>query len=300
MFALAKTNSNDTALRFNSPADYLVMDIETGDAHESAIATATEAWRPGPSAKSVDDINAEADKAREEWRAPSNVKDPAKIEERRLATLEKIEHERTVAVAKIQERQAEAMARIRERSALLDSAPILCVGAKTQHASVEFNAMDNVSHDVGDVAVFSCGCEKAMLLELRSWLDMNTDCETVIVGQNIKGFDLPKLRNAYIRHRLALPAIFAPRLMGNEPPAVDTAQLFRSYSVEHRDDFCPNLDVVCAGLGIPKPKSLVSGADVPRMHREGRHHEILMYNAIDVAATARAYMLMTGLAEDLT
>ena len=253
MFALNSSSANVTAIA--SAASYLVMDIETGEAPETAILAALASWK-----------------------APSNMRDQAKIEDRKL----------------------EAMEKIRERSALLDAAPIVCVGIQTQHGAVVFNAMDSKEYAISGVRCVPCGNEKNMLTDLRRWLEIHTNESTILAGQNIKNFDLPKLRSAFVRHHLKLPTILAPRL-GNEQTqsVVDTAYLFKAFSVEHRDDFCPSLDSVCNGLGIPKPKSVISGADVPMLVKARRYEEVLVYNAIDIAATARAYLLMSGQAEDL-
>lgn len=69
--------------------------------------------------------------------------------------------------------------------------------------------------------------------------------------------------------------------------------------MESRDDYFPSLRTVARGLELQDNKALVSGSDVPRLHREGRIAEILAYNALDVQATTAAYRLMTSSAEDL-
>ena len=289
-----------TITAISSPATYLVMDIETADAPESAIQAAIAAWRPSATAKTADEINAEANNAIESWTPPLNIKDPAKIDERRKAMMDKVAADRSSGLERLADRQSEAHAKIRERSALLDSAPVVCIGVQTQYDTMVFNGMDSVDMRSKGVRCLSCGNERDMLIAFRRWVEIYTNEETVIVGQNVKGFDLPKLRSAFMRQRLKLPAILAPRLGAEQTQSVvDTAYLFKSFSIEHRDDFCPSLDTICASLGVPMPKSVVSGAEVPRMVREGRYEEVLVYNAIDVAATARAYLLMSGQASDL-
>ena len=247
-------SSSHAVVSITAPASYLVLDVETGDAPEEAIASAMRNWRP-----------------------PANVKDQDKIETRK----------------------AEAVVKIRERSALLDAAPLLCVGLQTNHSVLSFNGMNNQEYNIGGGHSIACGDEKGMLIKLRAWLDLQTDTNTVLVGHNVRGFDLPKLRAAFMRYKLRLPSVLAPRIIDEAQSVVDTAQLFRSFSVEHRDDFCPGLDATCAGLGVLQPKSFMSGAEVPRMHREGKYLEILTYNMIDVLATTRVYLLMTGQAKDL-
>lgn len=198
-------------------------------------------------------------------------------------------------------KRAEAAERIRERSALLDASPILCLAINTETEELVINGMDQTAPDIRGWNVWPRVNERGLLLALRSWLDQHTGPETVIVGHNIRGFDLPKLRHAYLRHRLKLPALLAPRINDSNPApmTVDTAALFKAYSMEHRDDFCPSLDAVAASLGITRPKGVINGSDVPALHRDGKTAEILTYCAIDCATTARAYRLMSGQAEDL-
>jgi hypothetical protein len=242
-------------IALQQPAAWLVLDLETGDAPDEAVTAALGAWKP-----------------------PANVKDPEKIEARRL----------------------EAMEKIRERAALLDASPILCVALKTDRLNIVLNGMNGDLPAIEGCDVWPCQNEHGLLLALRVLLDENTNPQTVIVGHNVRNFDLPKLRQAFIRHGLKLPEILKPRLRDEErAEIVDTAHLFKSFSMEHRDDFCSSLDTVAATLGIPRPKDVISGADVPRLHRAGEYTAILTYCAVDCACTARAYQLMTSAAPDL-
>lgn len=208
------------------------------------------------------------------WKPPANIKDGDKIEARR----------------------EEAAAKIRDKAALLDASPILCVALVTEAATWLVNGMDASAPAVEGWEVIGSGDERGLLLDLRDWLDRHTDTATVIGGHNVRGFDLPKLRAAYLRHRLRLPALLQPRL-GSEPApeVVDTMSLFKAFSMEHRDDYMISLDTVADGLGIVHPKGVICGADVPRLHQAGEYAAILTYCAIDAATTAVAFQLMTGI-----
>ena len=295
-------NSQATApvVAFSAYAQYVVVDIETGEAPEQAIQAAIAAWKPSPTAKTAAEVIAEAEQAAAVWRVPTNLKDLAKMEARQAAAMDKINADRQSALDKIADKQRDAAERIRCKSALLDSAPIICIGIQTQHGAVVFNGMDNIAYPINGVQCIACGSERDMLWTVRQWLEIYTSSETVLVGQNVRNFDLPKLRSAFTRWKLKLPTILAPRLASEQQNAVDISSLFKGFSVEHRDDFCPSLDTICNALSIPRPKSVVSGAEVPGMHRNGRYQEILTYNAIDISATTRAYLLMSGQADDLT
>lgn len=204
------------------------------------------------------------------WKAPSNWK-PETVEKNR----------------------AEAAEKIREKAALLDASPILCIGVRSDREAVMFSGMTDLNEPLTLPGwhVGEHGTERDMLEALGTWLDSSTNEETNLVGHNVRGFDLPKLRGAYVRHRLPLPACLRPR-EGQGQPVTDTMTLFKAFSMEHRDEFAVSLDVVCTAFGIPRPKQVISGAEVPRLHRDGRLAEILTYCCIDVDATAEAYRLM--------
>lgn len=211
------------------------------------------------------------------WKAPSNWK-PETVEAKR----------------------AEAEQKIREKSALLDGAPILCVSIQTEHGNIVFDGMDTEDALIPDWRTVRCANERDMLRALREYFDIHCDELTTIIGQHVKGFDLPKLRHAYVRHRLKLPHILEPKLMGemaNE--VVDIQFLFKAFSTECREDKFITLTRIAQGLGIPLPKTHVSGADVPKLHEAGEHAVILAYCAIDTSVTMRAFQLMTSSATDL-
>lgn len=81
--------------------------------------------------------------------------------------------------------------------------------------------------------VVACSDERSLLLALRAWLDSGTSPATTVVGHNLRAFDLPKLRHAFVRHGLKLPAILRPKLRDEEQAeTVDTASLFKAFSME--------------------------------------------------------------------
>lgn len=200
----------------------------------------------------------------------------------------------------VEAKRKEAAERIIEKAALLDASPIICVVLQTDRSRMILNGMDGSKPDIDGWPVVPCCNERGVLHALRSWLNACTTSETLIVGHNIRSFDLPKLRHAYVRHSLRLPEILRPKLRAEEKAeTVDTAALFKAFSMEHRDDFCPSLETVAASFGIPRPKQHMSGADCPRLYREGQIKTVLTYCAVDVATTSRAYQLMTAQAADL-
>jgi len=217
---------------------------------------------------SEDDITA----AIAAWKPPGNVKKPETIEKYRAA----------------------APAQIRDHAALLDASPILCIGAQTDTGSNLFTSFGKI--DVSDCTIIDATTEKDMLIIFRAWLNGLTEEDTLILGHNVRGFDLPKIRHAYIRHRLRLPYILQP---DNRVEIFDTMDRVKSFSMTLRGNPTPSLDLVCLSLGIDRPKQVISGDEVPRLAREGQYQAIGTYCAIDCAATARAFLLMSSAAMDM-
>ncbi len=192
-------------------------------------------------------------------------------------------------------RRAEMAEKAEEKSALLDAGPIICLALKTNRMAVILNGMDATSPEIPGWLCLPCMDEKGLLLALRTILEAVTAPDTVIAGHNILNFDLPKIRNAYLRNRLRLPMA----LQDHAQPVVDTMRQIRYFSMENADERFVSLDTVARVLGIPQPKQVITGADCPRLHKEGRIAEICTYCCLDVATTERAYLLMTGQAADL-
>jgi Predicted 3'-5' exonuclease related to the exonuclease domain of PolB len=225
----------------------LVIDIETGACDEASIQRAVE-----------------------NYKLPSNLRNVEKIEAKRK----------------------EAEARIRERSALLIEAPILCIGASMGGQVVLFNGMDTEKHGIHDRAmtVLPCGSEQVMLETFRLWMDQVVEAPTELVGFNIKRWDAPKLRHASLKYKLPLPAYLQP---SKGVPITDVMEMYtRYFSLE--DKLFISLNDVAHGLGIVTQKQIVDGSKVPALYEQGRYSEILTYCALDVLICKKAWLLMTG------
>lgn len=211
------------------------------------------------------------------------------------AALEGWKPPRTWKEETVSAKREEMRAKAEEKSSLLDASPIICLALKTDRMTVILNGMDALSYDVPGWLCLPCMDERGLLVALRTILEASAAPSTVIAGHNILGFDLPKIRNAYLRHRLHLPTA----LGDFDQPVTDTMRQIRYFSMEQADERYVSLDTVARVLGIPQPKQIITGADCPRLHKEGRIAEILTYCCLDVATTERAYLLMTGHAADL-
>jgi hypothetical protein len=231
------------------PAQYVVIDIETGHAPPEVIDQAIRWWKP-----------------------PGNIKDPTKIEARRK----------------------EATAKLAENSALLDGSPILCVAAATDQYAVVWNGMDKRRYKLDATPIQSHGDEKEMLLAFAKWLDAVAGPDTVLVGFNLKRFDLPRLRVAYLRHGLKLPECLRTDQL-ELPLIFDVMSRFlRFFTAERSGDLFISLGEVLDRLGLPQPKEIVCGAEVPTMHEAGQVKEILTYSLVDVLSTRAAFGLLNA------
>jgi len=212
------------------------------------------------------------------WKPPANVKDPEKIEAKR----------------------AEHAAKRQDKAALLDASPILCIACRTEAGGVIFDAMGATGLEIHQWQVITSQDEKTMLQAFRTWADETITPDTIIAGHNCIGFDLPKIRNAFIRHRLQLPLFLLPQLRGDTGcEVVDTTKLAKAFTMQHRDDFLISLDTLADILKIARPKQAMSGADVPKAHERGEIAPILIYCCIDTETTAQAAQMMLGIAPNL-
>lgn len=214
------------------------------------------------------------------WKAPSNWK-PETVEAKR----------------------EEHAAKVAEKSALLDSAPVASIAICDGQGEAAVFHWLLVESGECEQGYFSkrLADEREMLIAFRDWANASTDESTAIVGFNL-GFDLPHLRIAYTRHGLKLPRLITP----SQGTAVyDVMHLFTKYFTS-KDLAFIGLDEVAKRLGIAPEGKQLDGADVPYYVERGfsendqaPHRDIITYNAIDTLLTMRAFLIMTGQAEDL-
>jgi hypothetical protein len=211
------------------------------------------------------------------YKAPANMKDPEKIKER----------------------EAKAIATMREKSALLDLAPIYVVGSMTESAAVLFHhikakkkveSLKNIPAEI-----FTFKSERDMLGAYREWIDPRFAPNQVIVGHNIKSFDLPKIRGAFVRNRLVLPKVFSAAAKEGGVEVYDTMKEFLyGFTTELYGDKYVTQEEMVARLGIPGHKHRLSGAEIPGLIAQGKAEEVLAYNYLDFAEAYAAFLAMTG------
>jgi len=191
--------------------------------------------------------------------------------------------------ATIGERYLEAVARKEERLALLDTAPIISVAMKTPADCLVLHWLDCGRANFAAARLVRLPSEREMLAAVAALLAA-CDAETILVGHNIRHFDLPKLRQAMLRRGVPLP----PALAWRDQPTYDTMREWSRFTLDDRQ-YIPLCELLeCCGLD--DHKQLADGAIVPEMHAAGRHEEILAYAAADVLAEEAVYLRMIGAA----
>jgi len=189
--------------------------------------------------------------------------------------------------ATIGSRFLDAYEKKQERLALLDTAPIISVTLLT---AADFRVLHWLPCD-GDAApgvpAERLADQTAMLRRAAEYLG-SCDADTVLVGHNVLKFDLPKLRQAMIRHAVALPAC----LVWRDHPVYDTMREWSRFTLDDRQYI--GLGELLETCGLIDPKQVVSGAMVPELYAQERYREILAYAVADVLAESALFRRMTG------
>lgn len=135
--------------------------------------------------------------------------------------------------------------------------------------------------------------EKLLLVTLRDWLEAKCDENTTLAGWNLKGFDLPRLRMMYLRHKLRLPVQLRAR--------ADVYDMMKEYcknfSVD-RAEFM-KLAVALEQVGIASRKAEINGSMVGQWIRERKYEEVLNYALSDINEETELFLRMTGKSEQL-
>lgn len=141
-----------------------------------------------------------------------------------------------------------------------------------------------------------------MLVVLRKHLNEMSNADTVISGFNILGFDLPKLRIAYIRNRIALPEILKPRLHPDDKkqPVIDLMKVFLSYfTSDQRGKIMISLREVAHRFGLPEYKDMIDGSMIPDLIEKGEIKKVVNYNSVDVIAEEKLLKLAISSSPDM-
>lgn len=137
-------------------------------------------------------------------------------------------------------------------------------------------------------AVIGFTDEKAMLAYFRPLLLGLCDDGTELVGHNIRAFDLPRLRLAFLRAGLQLVCVLGP----NQPHFDTMKEFCRAFSIERSEMI--GLPEVLDKLGLPNHKELVDGSQIDELIAKGEYETILRYAALDVQAESEVFLRLTG------
>lgn len=190
-----------------------------------------------------------------------------------------------------------------EKRALLDSSPVVIVTVQTPTAGLHglhcLGATPAATHAGTGGLVQGFATAREMLIALRTGLDSLTAEGTVIAGHNIIGFDLPKLRWAYLKAGLRMPYALAPSA---SQPVFDSMRQYGKHFSQVEKPFIALADLL-EEFGIPSHKSELDGSKVPGMVAEilaggsnapGLLDQLLTYALKDAAVEAHLFLAMTG------
>lgn len=186
------------------------------------------------------------------------------------------------------------------KRALLDHAPVVVVTLRTP-------LMLHALHCLGAAPIAPCavtggGIEgfataPEMLRALRNAMQLLVGPETVLVGHNIRGFDLTKLRWQYVRAGLQMPDALA-----GDQPVFDTMREYGKRFSMVEKPFVALADLLDE-FGLPNHKGEMDGSKVPDFVERIQAGapdapkllaDLLAYALKDAAIEADLYLRMTG------
>lgn len=190
----------------------------------------------------------------------------------------------------IGKRWRDAFEKRRERSALLDVAPVVSIGMRSD---TEWRCLhccyEHPLTIVSGAGVEGFASEAAMLLAFRGLVESRATSETTLVGHNLP-FDEKRIRHACMRNGIRPPA----PLLNRDQPRFDTMKEYcHRYSVNDGKIMIGLVEVL-EDFGIESHKEIVSGAMVPELHASGQFDLIVKYNLLDVLAESDLFLRMTG------
>ncbi|MDO8425633.1 MAG: ribonuclease H-like domain-containing protein [bacterium] len=128
--------------------------------------------------------------------------------------------------------------------------------------------------------LYEAGTEQACLQ--RFWADAAD--ATRIITFNGRMFDMPWLMTRSLVHGIPATRNLMPSRYSTSFH-VDLADLLTFYGATRHY----SLDFWCKTMGIPSPKTDISGADVPQVYKAGEYERIARYNGADLRATAELF-----------
>jgi DNA polymerase III epsilon subunit-like protein len=192
----------------------------------------------------------------------------------------------------IGERYLDGLQQRRERLSLLDASPIVTVSMATDADCRLLHTLSLAEPAIYGIPLEAYPDERMLLIRLREYLESCSD-NTLFVGHNIVGFDLPRLRMRYLANGLRLPR----PLTTTHQPVYDTMLAWGElFSVEGARYV--SLHDCLEIAHIPSHKTMISGSDVQQLYESGDHKTLALYAVLDALAERALFLCMTGQAED--
>jgi len=176
-----------------------------------------------------------------------------------------------------------------QKMGLLDTAGIATVQLKTPTMALVLHCL--TLHELVQLpAGYQVGfnTEKELLIYLRIWLESQADDATVLTGWNIKGFDLRRMRFAYLRAGLNIP-----RALRVSAPTYDMMEEYAKHFSVNRNPFV-KLEVALEAFGMRNHKTEMDGSQVDKMIAAGEFDKVLKYAWDDIEQEAELFLIMTG------
>lgn len=183
-----------------------------------------------------------------------------------------------------------------EKLALMDNAPIVSFGVRSNTETRCIHSLyAHAPKYIGAAMIEGYAAEREMLIAVRNLLDATTNAETLLVGHNIKHFDLPHMRHHYLRHRLCPPLC----LSNTAQPVFDIMQEYcHRFSHTTKPEIMVAMGDVLEALKLDNHKEIVTGADIGELIKAGKFDTVIQYNLLDVLAEEDVFKRMTGQAQD--
>lgn len=273
MASLAKTiemHRRGESDPIEAPVNFYVFDIESMNPSEAIIA-------------------AEEQRVTEEflenWEPPENYKDPEKIEEKKQRDLQK------------------KVSKVRERAALMDESPVMMIGLMfAEETMILHGCKRHAAKWLGKdgkrnrVSIEGFSGEKALMEAAITTLDARIRPDTMGVGHNIYGFDLPKLRLAAARNDLRLPDALRVKIHEDmeKPRMLDTMHFFCRYFARS-GQMMIKASVMQRRLGLaPLLEGVADGKDVPKMLADGKVEQVAIKLFADLVGCRDSFLRMVA------
>ena len=140
--------------------------------------------------------------------------------------------------------------------------------------------------------------EHQILQEFNIYLDKNFKSQShLLCAHNGKEFDFPYIARRMIINQIPLPEIL--NLFGKKPwqiKHIDTMDLWKFGDYKHYT----SLDLMTSVLGIPSPKTDLTGSDVRNAYYEDNDLDLIVqYCERDTISVLRVFLTLKGLSKEL-